>query len=241
MNAPSPDSSPDSPASETPDHGADQRDVAPHGHSNVHLLVDEIGGLLAKSGETLAVGETSAGGALASLIHCKPTNETWFRGGIVPYAGSDVPFVQGIHDVASAHGVVSEEYAAALAGLVQRTFACDWALAESGIAGPQTGRRSAKPVGMVCFAVVGPDGVRATAGERGAIPRAAGEPSDPGILALGQRKRPNVAVTVHSGLHSNWTSTHRYTNAGRAANQRQFAVASLRFLRDVLAAHHGEQ
>ena len=72
------------------------------------------------------------------------------------YGGTTVPLVRDIGSIATEFGIVSEEYAAALAQYVRSAFACEWALAESGIAGPQLGRRSAKPVGMVCFAVAGP-------------------------------------------------------------------------------------
>ena len=151
---------PNSPARSSLDRGSDAEARSQGAGAKTSLdlqrLLDGVGTTLAKRGETLAVAETAAGGSLAMLIHANPAHEEWFRGGIIVYAGSRTPLVQSIQDVASEHGVVSEEYAAALAQLARRTFACDWALAESGIAGPQTGRRSAKPVGMACLAVAGP-------------------------------------------------------------------------------------
>ena len=199
----------------------EQRAVAPHDDLDARQLVEQVGVLLARRGHTLAVGETSAGGALASLFHDQRKREYWFRGGIVLYAGSDVPLAQSIRGVARAHGVVSEEYAAALAELVQRTFACDWALAESGIAGPQTGRRSAKPVGMVCLAVVGPSGRRVPAKERGTSPRATSD-----TLAKSEQV---------------WVATRVLADSGRTANQRQFAVEALRLCLRVLEAYEQEQ
>ncbi|MDE2815526.1 MAG: CinA family protein [Chloroflexota bacterium] len=219
----------------------EQRAIAPSLDHEVRQLVEQIGILLARQGHTLAVGETSAGGALASLIPAVPRSESWFLGGMVLYAGSDIPLAQSIRSVARAHGVVSEEYSAALAELVKRTFACDWALAESGIAGPQTGRRSAKPVGMVCLAVVGSSGRRAPAKERGASPRATEE--------LGGTERSvdeldgngTIMATLDSGRESLWTVTHEFADAGRTANQHQFAVESLRLFLHVLEAYEREQ
>jgi PncC family amidohydrolase len=164
--------------------------------------------------EVLAVGETSAGGALASLISDTPTSRQWFRGGLVEYTGAKAPLVRGIQDVAGVYGVVSEQYVAALAQFVQRTFGCAWAIAESGIAGPQSGRRSSKPVGMLCIAVVGPVAQKELAEEQSASSQAPN-----GILA---------------GDGAVWTAAHRLTDLGRAQNQRQFAMEALRFYWSVL-------
>ena len=140
---------------------------------------------------------------------------------MIVYAGSGVPLVRSIQDVASAYGIVSEECVAALAGFVQRTFGCDWAVAESGIAGPQTGRRSAKPAGMVCLAVAGPKLSQENTQERGTSPRATAD-----MLA---------------GEGQVWATTRVLVDSGRNANQRQFAVEALRFFQHVLAAYEREQ
>ena len=153
------------------------------------------------------------------LIHGHPAPETWFRGGLVLYAGSEIPLARDMRAVASKHGVVSEEYAAAMARFARRAFACDWALAESGIAGPQTGRRSAKPVGMVCLAVAGPPVDRESTSERGTSPRATGRPD---------REEDSV-----------WTATRLLPDAGRAENQRQFGAEALALLRYALQERAG--
>lgn len=193
----------------------------PQSNHTPHQLIQHVAKALARRGEALAVGETAAGGALNVLLNTADVPGKWFRGGMIVYARSDVPLVRSIQDVASACGVVSEEYVAALAGFVQRAFACDWALAESGIAGPQTGRRSAKPAGMVCLAVAGPAGGGAHAKERGTRPRA-------------------TADTL-AGEAQVWATTRVLVDSGRNANQRQFAVEALRFYQHVLAAYEREQ
>ena len=53
-------------------------------------------------------------------------------------------------DLIEAHGVVSEEVAAAMASGVAKTAGCEVGVATSGIAGP-SGAVPGKPVGTVCF------------------------------------------------------------------------------------------
>ncbi len=53
------------------------------------------------------------------------------------------------------HGVVSAAGALALAEAVRESLGASWGLAEVGIAGPQTGRRSRKGAGVAYFAVAG--------------------------------------------------------------------------------------
>ena len=204
---------------------------------DLQRLLNGVGTTLARRGETLAVAETAAGGALAMLIHANPAHEEWFRGGIIVYAGSRTPLVQSIQDVASEHGVVSEEYAAAMAQLARRTFACDWALAESGIAGPQTGRRSAKPVGMACLAVAGPGEEGGDAPGQEVSLRATGACDDEGGAARGREvSRPAIAVS-RGGEGRVWTTTRLLADAGRKQNQQRIAVEALRLLRFVHQEH----
>ncbi len=248
MNAPLRASASDAPSSDAPSSGTALPEAARRGELDVHRLAEEVGILLTTLGHTLAVGETSAGGALASLVDGDPTNAVWFRGGVVPYAGGGVPFVEGIRDVAGTHGVVSKEYAAALARLVRRAFACDWALAESGIAGPQTGRRSAKPVGMVCFAVAGPKLAQGIAQERGTSPRAkdelqAGDERGTRCHAMAEMRAgedrgadPVARAAMVADEEQVWTSTRVLADKGRIPNQHQFAVGALDFLCCVLSA-----
>lgn len=179
-------------------------------------LAAEIGDALAKRGQSLAVGETSAGGELAGMVYATAEHAEWFRGGIVVYAGGAAPIEKTLQDVARRHGVVSEQYVTALAQCVRRAFGCDWALVESGIAGPQTGRRSPKPVGMVCLAVAGPPGKSARA-------RAVKELASP-------------AANKHSERDELWSTSLELADVGRSENRRRFCLESLRFLRDVMDA-----
>ncbi len=201
-----------------------------------HSLVSGVGALLARRGENLAICETSAGGALATLISAAPACEKWFRGGLILYGGNESPLAQRLRHVSERSGVVSEEYAAALAQFARRTFACEWAIAESGIAGPQTGRRSAKPVGMVCLAVAGP-GVEAASGQaRDTSPGIAEGPDDEGSLKCGPERDQRDSADAFAGQQQVRSITRILQDAGRTENQQQFAVESLRLLQCLLEA-----
>jgi nicotinamide-nucleotide amidase len=84
-----------------------------------------------------------------------------FRGGVLAYADDvkrDVIDVDA--DDLRRHGAVSEEVARDMAEGVRRRIGSDWGVAITGIAGP-TGGSDGKPVGLVCWAVAGPDGCEA--------------------------------------------------------------------------------
>ncbi len=239
--------------------GGEQETALPD-RRELRRLTEEVGDALARRGETLAVGETSAGGALAGALHVDGQPRTQFRGGLVLYAGNDAPLAREMDGIASKHGVVSEEYAAALARYVRGTFGCQWALAESGIAGPQTGRRSAKPVGMVCLAVAGPVGEGKSAQERGTRPGATGHPiaKSPDGRARGTSPRapgesgkvsqdpqgrgtsPRATGDWQEEREQVYTATRLMPDCGREANQRQFALEALRLLRRALLARPQE-
>ena len=113
--------------------------------------------VLAARGETLATAESLTGGMLSSLLTDVPGASRSFVGGVVSYATRvkvsvlDVPA-----DVVERHGVVSEECAAAMARGVRRRLDATWAMATTGVAGPDA--QEGRAVGTVWVAVAGPDG-----------------------------------------------------------------------------------
>lgn len=105
---------------------------------------------------SLAIVETSAGGVVSARLTAIPGSSAWFAGGAVVYSAAARSGWLGVGvEATSAPGVVSGETALALARAARASLGTTWAAAETGIAGPQTGRRSAKPVGLVYVAVVG--------------------------------------------------------------------------------------
>ena len=122
-------------------------------------LAFELGELLVSRGEKVAVSETTAGGLISARMLSVAGASRWFDGGIVPYAGAHRWEQLGLdREIAREHGAVSPPWVASTAEGLKRAMGPAWAVAESGIAGPQGSRRSPKPVGSVAIACTGPNG-----------------------------------------------------------------------------------
>ena len=121
------------------------------------VLAPQIAALLTERRETVAVAETAAGGLISGALTSVPGASVWFLGGVVPYAAHAKARWLELHaaDLNGA-GLVSEAAARRMAAAVREALGATWGLAETGIAGPQTGRRSTKPAGLVHVAVEGP-------------------------------------------------------------------------------------
>jgi len=117
-----------------------------------------VGQVLLAAGATLAVAESCTGGLIASRITDVPGSSRYFQGSYVTYSNElkqqllDVP-VQIIQQ----HGAVSEECARAMAEGARTDSGADYALAVTGIAGPDGGTAQ-KPVGRVYIAVADEQG-----------------------------------------------------------------------------------
>ena len=124
-------------------------------------LVARIAELLIERKETVAVAESAAGGRICDLLTDRPGSSAWFAGGLLAYSNASKQQVAGISpETLSRYGAVSLEAAEALAEAARRLFGATWGIGETGIAGPQTGRRSTKPAGLAHIAVVGPNDLR---------------------------------------------------------------------------------
>lgn len=113
-------------------------------------------------GRTLAVAESCTGGLLAARLTERPGSSGCFLGGVVAYSNEAKINLVGVDPaLIEQFGAVSSEVAEALAeGAVER-FGADFGIGVTGIAGPDGGTEE-KPVGTVCFSVVGPEGARLT-------------------------------------------------------------------------------
>ena len=124
--------------------------------------------LLAR-GQTVACAESLTGGELAALLSGTAGASATFRGGVVAYATEVKRSVLGV----TAEHVVSAECAEQLAAGVRERLGSDWALATTGVAGPD--EQEGQPVGTVFVGLAGPDGVTASrlrlTGDRAAIRR----------------------------------------------------------------------
>lgn len=115
-------------------------------------LAQRVLQLLRERGATLTTAESCTGGLIASLLTAVPGSSQGFHAGFVTYSNAIKQSVLGVReDTLARHGAVSEEVVREMAlGALQRASA-DYAIAVSGIAGPDGGSEE-KPVGTVWLA-----------------------------------------------------------------------------------------
>ena len=126
---------------------------------------------------TVAAAESLTGGRVAAALTERPGSSAFFLGAVVAYSNRlkqellDVP-----EGILAEWGAVSEPCARAMAEGARRRLGAAFAVASTGIAGPEGGS-PLKPVGLVWLAVAGPEGVRTAEhrfpGDRRAVTEAA--------------------------------------------------------------------
>ena len=122
------------------------------------VLAERVLESLARRGETLATAESLTGGMLSALLTGVPGASRSFVGGVVSYATRVKVSALGVpEEVVEEHGVVSRECAAARAQGVRSRLDATWAMATTGVAGPDA--QEGRAVGTVWVAVAGPVGV----------------------------------------------------------------------------------
>ncbi|WEV29659.1 nicotinamide-nucleotide amidohydrolase family protein [Streptomyces sp. 71268] len=110
---------------------------------------------LGARGESVAVAESLTGGLLAAALTDAPGASRSFRGSVTAYATEVKAGVLGVDEaLLAARGAVDAEVAAQMARGVRRVVGADWALATTGVAGPEP--QDGQPVGTVHIAVAGP-------------------------------------------------------------------------------------
>lgn len=124
-------------------------------------LAASIGEALAANRWRLALAETTAGGCISARLLSVPGASRWFDRGIIAYSGAAKRQALDLDaDFLLTHGAVSVETVTVTAERLRQHAGVDFAVAESGIAGPQGSRRSPKPVGTVVIGVAGPERTR---------------------------------------------------------------------------------
>ena len=115
-----------------------------------------VGKLLLDKKATLATAESCTGGLIAHKITTIPGSSQYFKGSVVAYANDIKQRVLMVDakDLET-HGAVSEEVVLQMAANVRDLYKTDYALAVSGIAGPDGGTKE-KPVGTVWIALATP-------------------------------------------------------------------------------------
>ncbi len=115
-----------------------------------------IGERLRARGETVAVGESSAGGLVSAALLAQPGASAFFLGGAVVYTRQARAALLGIttEDMLGLRPA-TEAYALLLARRLRERLGATWGLAETGAAGP-SGNSYGDAPGHSCFALAGP-------------------------------------------------------------------------------------
>jgi len=111
---------------------------------------------LTKRNQTIVFAESCTGGLLSSLLTSISGSSQVFQGSIVSYSNELKNSLLNISkDMLDKYGAVSEEVCESMAINVKNRLGADWAIAISGIAGPNGGTKE-KPVGLVYISIAGP-------------------------------------------------------------------------------------
>ena len=126
---------------------------AVYGHEDQKLEAI-IGELLLKRKATLATAESCTGGTIAQMIVSVPGASRYFAGSVVAYSNELKIRILGVEKaLIDNYGAVSRQVVVAMAENVRKICQADYAIATSGIAGPD-GETADKPAGTTWIAVV---------------------------------------------------------------------------------------
>lgn len=115
-----------------------------------------IGKHLLSQQATVSTAESCTGGYIAHLITSIPGSSEYFKGSVIAYANVVKKEVLGVkNESLEQYGAVSEEVVIQMAEGVKTKLKTDFAIATSGVAGPDGGSEN-KPVGYTWIAVATP-------------------------------------------------------------------------------------
>lgn len=121
-----------------------------YGETSLPIVIGEI---LKNCASTVSTAESCTGGRVANLITSIPGSSAYYKGSVVSYANEVKHNVLGVNNQNLEHfGAVSSEVVAQMAEGVRKLLGTTYAIATSGIAGPDGGSNE-KPVGLVYIAV----------------------------------------------------------------------------------------
>jgi len=112
-----------------------------------------IGSLLKNENSTLSTAESCTGGRIAHLITTVPGSSNYYIGSVIAYSNRIKERILNVDSsLINNHGAVSREVVEAMAQGVRQYFNTDYAVATSGIAGPDGGTIE-KSIGTTWIAV----------------------------------------------------------------------------------------
>jgi len=116
-------------------------------------LQKSVGELLHKKNKTLSTAESCTGGYISHLITSVPGSSSYYIGSIISYSNEIKTHELNVDEnILNTHGAVSKECVSKMAEQIRIKFNTDYAIATSGIAGPDGGTLD-KPLGTVWIAV----------------------------------------------------------------------------------------
>ncbi|MFC2175434.1 competence/damage-inducible protein A [Bacteroidota bacterium] len=125
------------------------------GYDN-ETIEEVIGQLLRAKKLTVSTAESCTGGRIASLITSISGSSDYYLGSVVSYSNTiKMQELRVLENDLIAHGAVSEEVVKQMAVGARAKLKTDYAIATSGIAGPDGGTDE-KPVGTVWISIAGP-------------------------------------------------------------------------------------
>lgn len=131
------------------------------------MLAAEVVHRLSSRGETLAFCESLTAGLASATVAQVSGASAVLRGGLITYATDlKVALAHVPQELIDEHGVVSPETAVAMAKGTRLVCDATWALALTGVAGPDS--QDGHPVGEVFIACAGPQGVEVVRAHNGA-------------------------------------------------------------------------
>ena len=112
-----------------------------------------IGKLLISKNKTISTAESCTGGKIAHMITSVAGSSAYYKGSVIAYSNLIKTQLLGVQDyIITRYGAVSENTAKEMAAGVRSLLNTDFALATTGIAGPDGGTET-KPLGTIWMAV----------------------------------------------------------------------------------------
>jgi len=126
---------------------------------NEESLEMVIGKLLLARNSRVSTAESCTGGEIAHMLTSIPGSSAYYKGSVIAYANSIKTQLLGVGEAAiEKDGAVSETVVKEMAVGARNLFKTEFAVATSGIAGPDGGTET-KPVGTIWIAVASEKGV----------------------------------------------------------------------------------
>ncbi len=119
-------------------------------------IEESLAKILKGTGLKMATAESCTGGNIAQMITSVPGSSEYYEGSVISYSNEIKHSLLGVdlQDLEK-HGAVSETVVRQMAEGARKALHTDYAVATSGIAGPDGGTKE-KPVGATWIAVAGP-------------------------------------------------------------------------------------